>query len=915
MPDSSHLAEIDNETFAAAVARWSTDPCLGAMFAGPSPSLIVLDTQARTIVQACGSAAELRFAIADRQGRLNPALKLGEQLRGVLQNPNGWRLTRLRLDARGLARPTACRVAQAEIVPGRSVLVIAPVDMLPALRPADTWYGEEPAPQAAAAPSPTHTEPAIPADPSARFVWRSNADGLVTHVSGTDADVVASLSGRTWEDLSSSGIVVGEAVLDALSDRRTFRGLPIIVRPPQSGDEVELELSGAPAARPHQNFAGFGGFGLIRKRSARRRLAPAKPAPASEPASMIERAPETPPRHETIPAIPSQTAPAGTFASSWSSTVSSVSLPIFGERLGGKVIEPVRSAEPPAEADAGREPDASVTAPTDAALSVNENAAFREIARALGARFAGDDEETAPSREPQGTAEPEPRGEVTPFRSPSSTQSNAAAIEAAIVSALSRLPAGVLVHRDGAVLFANQRILDLAGCRTPETLRAVAHALLRTNLSGEKQVGPADQDETVSFSTPQGTMARLLVERTRIDWQGEPANLLLARPATRVNPLAEKISQSVVQARNPTQATDQLTLLDHIEDGVTTIDESGRILSMNRSAKTLLSGAERDLVGGFLDEFFVQDDGKLIAATLREAAEAGRSTPRDLRLRHRPQANLKLRIVRLNTTGGANFCAMLREAAADQRSASDPQQKPTRGKQNPAVDFISKVEQEVRTPLDGILASVDVMLAEQFGPLGSERYREYLREIQNSGEHVLGVVDDLMNLARIEAGDANLSFTEVPLNAVISACIAQLQPQAARDRILLRTSLSPELKTLFADEPAIRQATLKVIENALRLTGAGGQVIVSTTVAERGEIAIRVRDTGSGMTTEELDSALRPFDRKAALGAGGKNQPGLALSLTKALVEANRGLFRITSRKNEGTLVEMVFPVAQAMSA
>jgi signal transduction histidine kinase len=171
------------------------------------------------------------------------------------------------------------------------------------------------------------------------------------------------------------------------------------------------------------------------------------------------------------------------------------------------------------------------------------------------------------------------------------------------------------------------------------------------------------------------------------------------------------------------------------------------------------------------------------------------------------------------------------------------------------------------------------------------------------------LIDDLRDLAEIQAGRGKLTFTDLALNDLVSSCIAAQQARAARDRIVLRTSLAPDLPAMRADERSIRQAALTVLENAIRVSEAGGQVIISTTLAERGEIALRVRDTGTGMTEEELTNALEPF--RADVGSDGEGEEkGFGLTLTKALVEVNRGRFRITSRKDEGTLVEMLFPAA-----
>lgn len=157
-----------------------------------------------------------------------------------------------------------------------------------------------------------------------------------------------------------------------------------------------------------------------------------------------------------------------------------------------------------------------------------------------------------------------------------------------------------------------------------------------------------------------------------------------------------------------------------------------------------------------------------------------------------------------------------------------------------------------------------------------------------------------------------LAFTSVALNEVVASAVALLQPQAARERIIMRTSFAPRLPPVVADERSVRQIVLNLVSNAVKFTEAGGQVIVSTALTDRGEVAFRVRDTGIGMSPQELKAALEPF--RQVSGARSGNGTGLGLPLTKALAEANRASFRIKSGVNAGTLVEISFPSTRVLS-
>ena len=160
------------------------------------------------------------------------------------------------------------------------------------------------------------------------------------------------------------------------------------------------------------------------------------------------------------------------------------------------------------------------------------------------------------------------------------------------------------------------------------------------------------------------------------------------------------------------------------------------------------------------------------------------------------------------------------------------------------------------------------MITERFGALGNERYAEYMKDIRASGERVISIINDLLDLSRIETGKLDLSFTSQNLNELVESCVAVMQPQANRERIIIRTSLAHTLPPVVADARALRQITLNLIGNSIHLANAGGQVIVSTALSDFGEVMLRVRDTGQGLNDNEVAAALEPFRTPATVGSG-----------------------------------------------
>jgi signal transduction histidine kinase len=260
-----------------------------------------------------------------------------------------------------------------------------------------------------------------------------------------------------------------------------------------------------------------------------------------------------------------------------------------------------------------------------------------------------------------------------------------------------------------------------------------------------------------------------------------------------------------------------------------------------------------------------------------------------------------------------NFFAVFRDLSQTRKSESELQQarRLTERAANAKSDMLAKISHELRAPLNAIIGFAEVMIGERFGALGNERYAEYLRDIRGSGQRVISFIDDLVNLSRIETGKIDFSFTSQNLNELVESCVAVMQPQASRERIIIRTSLAHTLPPVVADARALRQIAMNLIGNSIHLAKAGGQVIVSTALSDFGEVVLRVRDTGQAMNDNQVAAALEPF-RTRGMSDQAADAAAVSLSLTKALVEANRAQFHIKPGLHSGTLVEVVFSRAVA---
>lgn len=222
------------------------------------------------------------------------------------------------------------------------------------------------------------------------------------------------------------------------------------------------------------------------------------------------------------------------------------------------------------------------------------------------------------------------------------------------------------------------------------------------------------------------------------------------------------------------------------------------------------------------------------------------------------------------------------------------------------LDFLAKVSHEVRTPLNSIIGFAELMLHERFGPVGNARYKGYAEDIHQSGLYALSLLNDLLDISKIEAGKFELDFTAVDVAEVVESCVASLQPLAKRTRIVLRTSFADDLPLVVADPRRLRQIMLNLLTNAIKFTKEGGQVIASGTMVD-GDLRLRVHDSGVGMSKNDIAYAMQPFHQ---LDTSPRHQSGtgLGLPLTKALTDAIRARLELTSEPGVGTSADVIFP-------
>jgi two-component system cell cycle sensor histidine kinase PleC len=205
------------------------------------------------------------------------------------------------------------------------------------------------------------------------------------------------------------------------------------------------------------------------------------------------------------------------------------------------------------------------------------------------------------------------------------------------------------------------------------------------------------------------------------------------------------------------------------------------------------------------------------------------------------------------------------------------------------------------------------MKGELFGPHGVPAYKEYSNDIHVSGQHLLMLINEILDLSRVEAGRYELNEEPVSLAEVVEDCCRLLAMRAKSRNLTVTEALEPNLPPLWADDRAVRQAALNLLTNAIKFTPHGGSIVVKVGWTRSGGQYISIRDTGPGIPPEEIPIVLSSFGRGALAHKNAEEGTGLGLPIVKGLIELHGGQFRLTSKLREGTEAVVIFPPERVM--
>jgi two-component system cell cycle sensor histidine kinase PleC len=380
--------------------------------------------------------------------------------------------------------------------------------------------------------------------------------------------------------------------------------------------------------------------------------------------------------------------------------------------------------------------------------------------------------------------------------------------------------------------------------------------------------------------------------------------------------------------------------IESVSEAFVLWDRSGRLLMCNRNyrevfnleAKLLKPGAHRDHVNRFAALAIDQEhpapsgakgmrevqmqNGRWIQISERRTAEGGLvMTAADVTLIKEQDEARRLNEEQLQhaVTNLERSQAALAELARKYETEKVKAEGANRAKS----EFLANMSHELRTPLNAINGFSEIMIAQMFGPLGDSRYAEYARDIHNSGQHLLALINDILDMSKIEAGKMNLRFEPVSLAEVTDDAVRLVRNRAESAGLTLEVDF-PHLPDIEADYRALKQVLLNLLSNAVKFTPRGGRITVRAQACNHmlGErIRVSVADTGIGIAADDLDRLARPFEQVENQHAKTQQGTGLGLALTKSLVEMHDGELKIESVLGAGATVSFTLPVHRGAMA
>jgi signal transduction histidine kinase len=373
------------------------------------------------------------------------------------------------------------------------------------------------------------------------------------------------------------------------------------------------------------------------------------------------------------------------------------------------------------------------------------------------------------------------------------------------------------------------------------------------------------------------------------------------------------------EARLRRQSTLLQSTLDNIGEGISVFNQRGRLLAWNARFGQLLELPAGTIAGSTLRAILTRqamrgDFGARSpeAEVARRVRDFYREVP-TVREREMPNGSLlQIRRGPMPDGGVVSVYSDISAIRASERKLIEARSQAELANRAKS-DFLANMSHELRTPLNAIIGFSEIISNELFGPIKNARYVEYMKDIHASSLHLLSIINDVLDMSKIEAGKLELNKEAVVLQSVVADALRMMQERAHSRGLELVAELAPQNVVIWADERSIKQIFLNLLSNAMKFSPQGSRVVVRVAVEPDDRAILEVEDHGIGMNEEEQERALQPFGQAKPATTRNYGGTGLGLPISKGLVEAHGGVLSLHSVLGRGTIVRIALPGVPAM--
>ncbi len=454
---------------------------------------------------------------------------------------------------------------------------------------------------------------------------------------------------------------------------------------------------------------------------------------------------------------------------------------------------------------------------------------------------------------------------------------------------------------------------DLIGQRLDILIPRAARAQHRDRVANFEHNGPRAAfmhgQREVAAQRADGTVFPAEATIVRGKWQGRTATFAILRDVTEQHMRQSALAASEKKYR---------AILEGSPEAILIADpETGRLTEANAAAARLFACDVKDLIGLHQTELHPEEMREKFRQTFREHIDEGRITVPDGVIK---KANGDIALVEISASpvsygNEQRLVGFFRDVTERERQRRELQHALSTA--TAAIEakrmFLANMSHELRTPLNAIIGFADLIRHEIHGKHSHVEYREYGEVIHKSGHHLLDIVNDILDLSRIEAGKYRLEREEVNLAELVDEVLLMLSTLIVEARLVVEKEISANV-TVNADRRALKQMLINLLSNAIKFSDRYGHIEISATMAESGAVIISVRDSGVGIPEERLALIVEPFasDNIYSKEKGGA---GIGLSITKRLVDLHGGDLKVVSKPGRGSTFSLVFPAISRNAA